>query len=149
TLGLTVRLRGLLLKRKVLDRPNARSSHSQPTPRGGGWALVIVLVLGMIAAAALQGAAGQTGLITGTLLLALISWLDDRGGVNAGIRLAAHIAAAFLGSLALHSDLMIFGGALPFVLDRTLMILGWAWFMNLYNFMDGIDGITSAETVAI
>jgi UDP-N-acetylmuramyl pentapeptide phosphotransferase/UDP-N-acetylglucosamine-1-phosphate transferase len=43
----------------------------------------------------------------------------------------------------------LFSGALPFWLDRTLMIVGWAWFINLYNFMDGIDGITCTETIAI
>jgi UDP-N-acetylmuramyl pentapeptide phosphotransferase/UDP-N-acetylglucosamine-1-phosphate transferase len=60
-----------------------------------------------------------------------------------------HIFAACLGSLAFPPDAMLFNDALPFWLDRSIMIVGWAWFINLYNFMDGIDGITGAETISL
>jgi UDP-N-acetylmuramyl pentapeptide phosphotransferase/UDP-N-acetylglucosamine-1-phosphate transferase len=54
-----------------------------------------------------------------------------------------------MGSLDLPPEATLLGGALPFWLDRAIMIVGWAWFINLYNFMDGIDGITSVETISI
>ncbi|MGE3623863.1 MAG: glycosyltransferase family 4 protein [Bdellovibrionales bacterium] len=151
-LGFTFCARNMLLKRALLDYPNERSSHKTPVPRGGGWALLAVLVPGMIISGLAEGTlANYTGLIAGVSLLAFVCWLDDRkrGGVSAGLRLGAHIVAACFGSLAFSSDQTLFGSWLPFWLDRTIMIVGWAWFMNLYNFMDGIDGITSVETVSI
>ncbi len=65
------------------------------------------------------------------------------------MRLSMHIMAACWGSFAFAPNEMLLSGAVPFWLDRTLMILGWAWFINLYNFMDGIDGITGVETISI
>jgi len=149
-LGLTVWVRKKLIQRALFDHPNKRSSHTVPTPRGGGWALLIVLIPSLILTAyKLDELAHYTGIILGLVLLALISWLDDHKGVSAFKRLSLHILAACLGSLTFASDQMLFSGALPFWLDRSLMIVGWAWFINLYNFMDGIDGITGAETIAL
>ena len=112
---------------------------------------MIVLVPGMLVTALLQHSFVQyAGVIAATIILAFISWLDDhKGGVDIGPRLGMHIVAACLGSLAFAPNEMLFAGALPYWLDRSLMIVGWAWFINLYNFMDGIDGITSVETVSI
>jgi len=149
-LGLTLWIRGVLVKRALLDHPNERSSHTMPVPRGGGWALLIILIPGMLLTAKLQhNLANDMGIIAGVLILACVSWLDDRKGVSALKRLSLHIFAACLGSLTFTSADTLFGGGLPFWLDRTLMIVGWAWFMNLYNFMDGIDGITGTETITI
>ncbi len=143
-------MRGCLLKRALLDHPNERSSHTAPVPRGGGWALMIVLIPGMLITSLTQNdLVSHAGLIFGVLVLALVSWLDDRKGASVHMRLSLHLFAACLGSLAFPPQDMLFGGALPFMLDRFLMIVGWVWFMNLYNFMDGIDGITGAETAAI
>lgn len=150
--GLTVLARNVLLRRALLDHPNARSSHKTPVPRGGGWALAIVLIPGMLLAAAMEkNLALHAGLIMGAVILAAVSWLDDRsqGGAGIGLRLSAHILAACLGSLAFPPQDLLFGGALPLWFDRTLMIIAWAWFINLYNFMDGIDGITGVETISI
>jgi UDP-N-acetylmuramyl pentapeptide phosphotransferase/UDP-N-acetylglucosamine-1-phosphate transferase len=150
TLPLTILVRKILLRRNLLDMPNERSSHSQPVPRGGGWAVVVVLLPGMVAAGLMQrDLLEHAGLLAGAVLLVLISWLDDKKGVSARARLSFHLLAACLGSLCFPPPLMLFGGALPFAADRAVMVIGWAWFMNLYNFMDGIDGITGAETVAI
>jgi UDP-N-acetylmuramyl pentapeptide phosphotransferase/UDP-N-acetylglucosamine-1-phosphate transferase len=104
----------------------------------------------MLLAALLQDHSPRhAGLIFGTLLLAVISWLDDRKGIGAGMRLSTHILAACLGSLTFAPNAMLFHGVLPFWCDRTILIVGWAWFINLYNFMDGIDGITGTETISI
>lgn len=149
-LALTGWVRKVLLKRAVLDIPNDRSLHKIPVPRGGGWALMIILIPAMIGAAVLLDAdARHAGLIIAVILLAAISGLDDRKHVNPLMRLSLHILAACLGSFSFSSQEMVLGGMVPFWLDRTLMILGWAWFINLYNFMDGIDGLTGVQTICI
>jgi UDP-N-acetylmuramyl pentapeptide phosphotransferase/UDP-N-acetylglucosamine-1-phosphate transferase len=147
---LTGFVRQQLVKRAMLDHPNERSSHTIPVPRGGGWALLGVLIPGMVITTIFQhNLIDHAGLIAGTLILAVISWLDDRRGIAAPKRLSFHILAACLGSLAFTAQQTLFGGLLPFWFDRVIMIVGWAWFMNLYNFMDGIDGITGVETISI
>lgn len=150
SLALTSIVRKFLLQRNLLDLPNERSSHTQPVPRGGGWALLVVLMLGMIVAGFLQhNLMPHAGLLAGISILALISWMDDKKGVSARMRLSLHLLAASLGTLCFPENVMLLGGLLPFQLDRAVMIIGWAWFINLYNFMDGIDGITGAETISI
>jgi UDP-N-acetylmuramyl pentapeptide phosphotransferase/UDP-N-acetylglucosamine-1-phosphate transferase len=149
-LALTGFVKRALLRRALLDIPNDRSSHKIPVPRGGGWALLVILVPALIGAVVfLDSDTRHAGLIAGVILLAGISWLDDRRHVSAMRRLSMHILAACLGSMAFSPQELMLGGAVPFWLDRTLMILGWAWFINLYNFMDGIDGITGTETISI
>lgn len=147
---LTIAVRKYLLARALLDHPNERSSHTLAVPRGGGWALVAILLPGLLLTAFVQNnLVEHVGLLLGLIILVLVSWQDDQRGVSAFRRLSLHIFAACLGSLAFGQDQTLFGGALPFWLDRSLMIIGWAWFTNLYNFMDGIDGITSCETIAL
>jgi UDP-N-acetylmuramyl pentapeptide phosphotransferase/UDP-N-acetylglucosamine-1-phosphate transferase len=150
SLGLTYAVRNYLIRRAVLDHPNERSSHTVPTPRGGGWAVILILIPGMIVTGLLENnMATHFGLMIGTIMLAFISWRDDQGNASVSARLATHILAACFGSLAFPPNETIFNGLLPFWLDRSLMIVAWAWFINLTNFMDGIDGITSAETISI
>ncbi|MDR3424238.1 MAG: glycosyltransferase family 4 protein [Alphaproteobacteria bacterium] len=150
TLALTGWVKNILQNRALLDIPNSRSSHKTPVPRGGGWALVIVLLPALIGAAVwFDSDARHAGLIGAVALLAAISWLDDRGHVSARVRLSMHILAACLGSYSFAPHELLLHGLAPFWLDRALMILGWAWFINLYNFMDGIDGITGSETISI
>ncbi|MDX2027653.1 MAG: glycosyltransferase family 4 protein [Alphaproteobacteria bacterium] len=159
TTALTALVKRILIKRALLDHPNERSSHTMPVPRGGGWALMAVLIPGMLLTSTRLPA--HTGLIAGVILLCFISWLDDRKGVNPLLRLGIHIFVVCLAALFAFklpytifpfigvTPTMLFGNALPFWLDRAIMIIGWAWFINLYNFMDGIDGITSVETISI
>ncbi len=148
--ALTEPVRRALIRRAVLDRPNARSSHAVPVPRGGGWALLAAVGPGLMAAAALTGRLQScAGLVAGLFLLVAVSWADDRKGLSPALRLAAHLAAAALGLSALPGQALLFAGALPPWLDHGLIVLGWAWFMNAYNFMDGIDGITGVETIII
>lgn len=150
SLGLTAWLRRWLLRLAILDRPNARSSHALPVPRGGGWAILLA-ILGCFAWNILNLSNGHaySWLMAGISLAALVSWQDDRKGVPAGIRLCLHIISAALGTLFWPQDMLLFGGALPIILDRTVTVVGWALYMNFYNFMDGIDGITGVETVSL
>lgn len=151
---LTGAVRFYALKRSLLDIPNARSSHTVPTPRGGGLALVVGVEIGLfwlwykgyVATPELMA----VGL--GGLAVALISWIDDRLDIPAIWRLLVHLAAAawalwwgrdfplmpFLGNWL---DLGWFGA-----LVGLLLIV---WLLNLYNFMDGIDGIAAVEAITV
>ena len=147
---LTTWIRKILFRKNLLDQPNERSSHTVPVPRGGGWALLAVLVPAIIITSLKQHSfVEHAGLLGGIVVLAGISWVDDKRGVNALARLSLHLLAAYLGSLCLPPTATLFGGLLPFAYDRAVLIVGWALFLNLYNFMDGIDGITGTETISL
>ena len=131
--------------RSLLDIPNERSSHTIPTPRGGGVAIVAVVLGGI-----LVGAAG--GWINGTVALALVpsgaavalvSWLDDNRGVHQAGRFLVHIAAASWVIYCLAGSLHL---GIP---EAIVAVLGIAWMANLYNFMDGIDGLAAGEAVSV
>ena len=142
---------GHLERRAILDRPNERSSHTRPTPRGGGLALtVVLLVAGGALALLMPGARLELCiLLSGIAVLALLSWFDDLMDLSAALRFSIHILVVAAALALLPSDALIFQGLLPPLLDRILAGLLWLWFINLYNFMDGIDGITGIETISI
>jgi len=141
----------LLRRKAVLDVPNERSSHRMPTPRGGGWGLLAGLLPALAALWALDGAAGAAApaALAGALLLAVVSWLDDRRGLGQATRLAAQAAAAALLLWSLPPDALVLQGVLPPWLDRLGTGIALVWFANLFNFMDGIDGIAGAEAAAL
>lgn len=146
-------VRRLLIAWRVYDEPNHRSSHAQPKPRGGGLAVVpVILAAWIIAALTAGGGAEGDGfwqVVAGALLLGAISWADDLKPRPASLRFGVQVAAVFLGLSALQSDALVFQGLLPLPVDRVLTALAWLWFINLFNFMDGIDGISGVETVTI
>lgn len=139
-----------LRRRQIFDIPNARSSHRLPTPRGGGLAVTPVLLL-IFAALALWRAplAGEPAVLAGALGLLLLSWRDDRVGLPPSLRLLCQFLAVAIGLMGMPPDFLLFQGILPFTADRALAALAWLWFLNLYNFMDGIDGITGSETISL
>jgi Fuc2NAc and GlcNAc transferase len=152
---LTAQLRRYALARSLMDVPNARSSHSMPTPRGGGVAIVIAFLLGLGIAffAGLGISANLFYALSGAGLgIALLGFLDDHGHIAARWRLLGHFAAAvwalyWLGGLP---PLELFGITLQFSwLGHVLAALYLVWLLNLYNFMDGIDGIASAEAICV
>jgi UDP-N-acetylmuramyl pentapeptide phosphotransferase/UDP-N-acetylglucosamine-1-phosphate transferase len=140
-----------LRRRQILDHPNERSSHSRPTPRGGGLAVTPVILLAWLGVAVGTGPADGTlpAVIAGALLLLALSWRDDRRGLPAGLRLAVHIVAVAAGLAAWPNDQLLCQGWLPFWADRLVALGAWVWFVNLFNFMDGIDGISGVETATI
>ncbi len=140
------------LRRKALDRPNARSSHQVPTPRGGGLGVLAGLLPGWVVLSLWAPPAllpELSALLAATLVLAFLSFRDDRKPLPAWVRFAVQSAAiGFI--LAVQSpDRLVFQGALPLILDRLITGIGWLWFVNLFNFMDGIDGISAVEAGAI
>ena len=120
--------------RFALDRPNERSLHERPVPRTGG----IAVLLG--AAAALGFGADALWLPLGlALALAVISFADDVKNLPIAARLAAHLAAAAVLVWYLLSPIYIW--------QAILLVLAIAWLTNLYNFMDGSDGLAAGMTV--
>jgi UDP-N-acetylmuramyl pentapeptide phosphotransferase/UDP-N-acetylglucosamine-1-phosphate transferase len=107
----------------------------------------LVLFAWLMLASAGHAPRGIAAIVAITALLALLSWRDDLRGLGFGWRLVAHLVAAALGVLALPAEALVFQGLLPPLLDRVTAALLWVWFLNLYNFMDGIDGITCTETI--
>ncbi len=140
----------LLRRAAVLDHPNERSLHVAPTPRGGGIALVgaiLVAWLALIVAGAV--APSRLVLLFGAALLAVISWIDDLRGLSPATRLLAQLVAVGLGMLALMPAGPVFQFSLIPGLAAVAAALMWLWFVNLFNFMDGIDGLAGSEAAAI
>lgn len=150
---LTLLIRRYALAKSLLDIPNARSSHSTPTPRGGGLAFVIVFLLLLPLLYSYQFISLHTLLAfwgTGALI-ATIGFLDDKGHIAARWRLLAHFIAAIwmLYWLAGFPMLYILGINIPAIITTGLAIFYVVWLLNLYNFMDGIDGIASVEAIFV
>ncbi len=139
-----------LKHRMILDHPGERSSHNLPVPKGCGVAVTGVLLLTWIGLA-VEGLAPPETLLVCCLAFALgaLSWFNDVTDLPAALRLFVHLLVAAVGLLAIPDRGQIFQGLLPEGLDQAATVLLWAWFMNLFNFMDGIDGITAVETSSI
>lgn len=140
-----------LKRRAVWDIPNARSSHSEKTPRGGGIVVSTAVILASAIWFTLCPDEAAALVLVGAAALALISWIDDRrpGGLPAWFRLGAQALAVFAVLAFLPEEQRIAEAWLPLWLERLLCFLAWLWFTNLFNFMDGINGIAGLETVSI
>ncbi|NDD71864.1 MAG: glycosyl transferase, partial [Actinobacteria bacterium] len=146
--ALTSVIRKLAIKNNHLDIPNERSSHTSPTPRGAGLAIVATFVFGLIALFVDDKISGRV-LLTLTapgLIVALIGRLDDLGRVtSAKWRLIGHFVSATLAvwlagglpALPLTESIIDFG-----VAGDIAAVIYLVWMLNLFNFMDGIDLIT-------
>lgn len=149
----TACLRAYALQRNILDIPNQRSSHSIPTPRGGGVAIVLsfscalpMLVLGFGVSFSVALAFAGAG-----LLVAAIGFVDDHQHVPARWRLIVHFLAAGWGLFWLAGDGFAMMADAPSALRvavSVVLALYLVWLLNLYNFMDGIDGIAGVEAIS-
>lgn len=138
---------------QILDHPNSRSLHQHPVPRTGGWAVLWGLFLSAIWLAlsipALQ--LRLVPIVVGLLPLILISALDDQRGVAARWRLLVHMIAAttlLLGGVMLTPS-TFFITLTPFINAVLWIFIGLfiVWMINLYNFMDGMDGFAAGMAV--
>ena len=142
------------LARYAMVRPNPRSSHHQPTPQGGGIAVVIatlVVAWGalVLSPVLLRGQSGQfLTVISATVLLAVIGAIDDIRSLPAAARLAMQCIAVGAVITALPNELQILP-QVPWPFERACLFLAGVWFVNLVNFMDGIDWMTVAEVVPV
>ncbi|NYT64554.1 glycosyltransferase family 4 protein [Alcaligenaceae bacterium] len=151
TLVLTAYLRRYALASSMLDIPNQRSSHSVPTPRGGGVAVVVSLVLaaGLMYWLNLLAATLSLPILVSGGVVAIVGFLDDHGHIAARWRLLAHFSAAitavyWLGGLP---PIELLGAELPSGVGYVVAVLLLVWMLNLYNFMDGIDGIAGIQAI--
>ncbi|KQT90317.1 glycosyl transferase [Methylobacterium sp. Leaf466] len=147
--GLVIALRPLLV-RYALARPNARSSHSVPTPQGGGIAVVVAAIAatGLLVAGQADDLAVIEVVVLGlaATALAIVGAVDDIRPLPASLRLV-------LQGLVVAGLVAAVGGrllpAIPLPLERGLAVLAGLWFVNLTNFMDGVDWMTVAEMVPL
>jgi UDP-N-acetylmuramyl pentapeptide phosphotransferase/UDP-N-acetylglucosamine-1-phosphate transferase len=140
-----------LLQRYALARPNARSSHRVPTPQGAGIAVIAATLL--VTAAIIAGAgsivpAVPATLFAATLFIALVGVGDDIKTIPVLPRLLLQAVAVALVVLTAPGDVRIVP-ACPLWIERGVLLLTGLWFVNLVNFMDGLDWMTAAEAVPI
>jgi UDP-N-acetylmuramyl pentapeptide phosphotransferase/UDP-N-acetylglucosamine-1-phosphate transferase len=140
-----------LMMRIALAKPNARSSHRIPTPQGAGVAVIAATLICASAVIALTGAAGTTipfAVFAATLFIAAVGFADDVKSIPVVPRLLLQALAVAAVVLAAPDSLRIVP-ACPLWLERGLLVLAGLWFVNLVNFMDGLDLMTTAEMVPI
>ena len=136
----------------LIDVPNGRSSHAVPTPTGGGLAIVIssTLALGLLAAVGIVTPRLFLALVPGGAVVAAVGFIDDRKSLPARTRLLVHFTAAAWAVICI-GPVHVFGAGpdTPGLncLDYALSTVGIAWFLNMFNFMDGIDAIAASEAV--
>ena len=142
------------LIKNLIDIPNERSSHSIPTPRGGGIAIVALFLtnLTVLNYFDLLSASACLALWGAGSAVAITGFMDDHQHIAARWRLLAHFAAAAWG-------LYWLGGFPPLTDFGSVLDLGWpgylyatfyiVWLLNLYNFMDGIDGLAGIEAITV
>lgn len=132
------------LRRKLLDQPGERRSHHVATPRGGGISIVVVLLVALAALAigfpeyAIAVACAGAGLAA----VAAIGWIDDHRPLSPWLRLGIHALAGLLLAAAIH---LLGGGGL----DVVLAFLGALVLTNVWNFMDGIDGLAASQAALV
>lgn len=143
-----------LLRRYALAHPNSRSSHSKSTPQGGGIAVVaatLAIAAGAFAIGTREPAltSAPLWLVFGaTIFIAIVGMADDIWTIEVGPRLVLQALAVVIVIASLPAELRLVP-ALPWWVERALLLIACLWFVNLTNFMDGIDWMTAAEFVPI
>ena len=150
---LTFLIKQFALRNKLFDIPNVRSLHDRPTPKGGGVAIVLTWYIGIsiLWFCGVIELSLYFALMTG-IILAIVSLIDDISGLKPSIRLIVHFLTAIIAFYFLE-------GLRPLVLPEIhfnynyfvypIAIIGMVWFINLFNFMDGVDGFASVEVITI
>jgi UDP-N-acetylmuramyl pentapeptide phosphotransferase/UDP-N-acetylglucosamine-1-phosphate transferase len=134
-----------LLERYAMAQPNARSSHTKPTPQGGGIAVVAATI------AVCCGAVGLMPLATlfaAVILIAAVGVMADVHPIDVIPRLVLQTIAVAAVIFTLPAELRVLP-ILPWWIERALLVAGGLWVVNLVNFMDGLDWMTVAEVIPI
>jgi UDP-N-acetylmuramyl pentapeptide phosphotransferase/UDP-N-acetylglucosamine-1-phosphate transferase len=141
-----------LFRRYALARPNARSSHTAPTRQGGGIAVIGATLI--VAVGILYSASGEAGtiplaiLFSAAVLVAIVGVIADIQPNLVVLRLLLQAIAVALVIFTLPDELRV-APMLPWWIERALLFIGGLWFVNLVNFMDGLDWMTAAEVVPV
>ncbi len=148
----------VLNKRGLLDHPIDRSSHELPTPRGAGL-VIMPLIFAVWACLLYHGyytwpsVMQVASVIVGGIFLCACTWIDDhrQDGLRVRTRLIIQFIAVVIPLLfwPVEDGGRLFPEAMPWIVERILMALAWVWFLNLYNFIDGINGIAAMHTFSI
>jgi UDP-N-acetylmuramyl pentapeptide phosphotransferase/UDP-N-acetylglucosamine-1-phosphate transferase len=137
-----------LLQRYALARPNARSSHRIPTPQGAGIAVIAATLIVAAVWATFANVAIPPALVVATIVIALVGFADDILSLPVLVRLV--LQAACVGAIVFTvPETARIVPAVPLALERGLILLAGIWFVNLVNFMDGLDLMTVAEVVPV
>jgi len=141
------------LTRYALARPNARSSHRTPTPQGGGIAVVaatlaVVGVALMLTTVASSASVSLPIVAAAIVVMTGLGAIDDVRPLPVTPRLVLQAVVVFAMLYAIPEQMRVIP-ALPWWLERCLLLIGGLWFVNLVNFMDGIDWMTVAEAVPL
>jgi UDP-N-acetylmuramyl pentapeptide phosphotransferase/UDP-N-acetylglucosamine-1-phosphate transferase len=153
SLFLTSFVRYLAIRKSIIDIPNDRSSHTNPTPRGGGISIAIIWFVSIFFLFLNNNIHSSLffALLCG-LPISVIGLLDDIFTINPLIRFLVQIVSSFLAIICLGGLNSISFGlttiTIP-ILPGIIAVLGIVWFTNLFNFLDGIDGYISAEVIFI
>lgn len=133
---------------QILAQPTDRGLHNVSKPTSGGWPLMVLSLAGW---AYMIWPFEHMFLILFlcTIGLALVSWWDDIAHLPPLPRFAAQFIAVSICLWSMPDNQTVFSAQWPLIVDRLLTGLCWLWFINLFNFMDGIDGIAGVETVSI
>jgi UDP-N-acetylmuramyl pentapeptide phosphotransferase/UDP-N-acetylglucosamine-1-phosphate transferase len=133
-----------LAPRRALDLPNERSSHTRPVPRGGGLVIVGGFLIGLASWLGVGGTLSPRawGWLVGALLVATVSFVDDLHPLPATPRLAVHGIGAILLTIVGVQE-----RELPLLVALPLAFVWIALVTNVYNFMDGIDGLAASQAV--
>jgi len=145
--GITAWTRQYALKRSILDLPNLRSSHSEPTPRGGGFSISIIALISVLVLW-LSGYLSYQILLAigcGGFLVSVVGWLDDKHNIAVIWRAISYLTASawaaywviYQNSAFNQFNYLIFG----------ISLVSIAWMTNLYNFMDGSDALAASQAV--
>lgn len=151
--GLTFLIRRYALSTQLLDIPNDRSSHKQPTPRGGGVSFVLVFIFSIIYLYfhSLITAPVTMIMTIAALGVALLGFIDDRRGLAAKWRLLGHFLAAgfVIGVAYLYIPSIWMDNPYLNLIVGIISLFFIVWMLNLFNFMDGIDALASSEAVFV
>lgn len=153
SLGMTRFLISYLSTHAIIARENDRTLHKGEIPVGGGWAIVlpvsVALFLFPLSDLYFANNAVSLTVAFGFLLLAVVSWADDRRNLPRSLRFILQILAVTFVIVAMPNQERVFSQYWPLWVDRLIVALCWLWFINLFNFMDGMDGMAGMETLFI
>jgi UDP-N-acetylmuramyl pentapeptide phosphotransferase/UDP-N-acetylglucosamine-1-phosphate transferase len=141
------------LRRIALAKPNARSSHREPTPQGGGIAVIAATIVAACGALYWSASAATTAwmpwpVFAAAILIAALGSADDIRSIGVAPRLLLQAFAVALVIFTLPGELRV-APFLPWWIERAALVVGGLWFVNLVNFMDGLDWMTVAEVVPV
>ena len=142
--------RSYALSKQLIDTPNHRSSHVVPIPRGGGISLALAWFVAVAAFARPTLSPLTAALFLGGLLISFLGWQDDQGRASVPVRLSLQFVAVTALVLAIGAPESVSFGLVVLPLGPLaipLVLIGMVWIVNLYNFMDGLDGIAATQAV--